>query len=203
MLTLSQENIVAKTAEGFVNFIGDNKRGGGQGMYVSGIDGWVRIAKKVGTVEGLVKRAKIKLKYGTNSEGDFVATALKVLAPPSDNQGGGKWKGRGGGGGYKKDPAVQRSIVMQHSQGSALAFLAILIDQGGIKLPASNKPAARKLALEELLDEQTRRFYTQAAEDGAEEFADSDEADDVADESEDDDVDDDADSDDDSDFDSD
>lgn len=158
---------MAKTTEGFVNFVGDNKKGGGRGMFVQGVDGWVRIAKSADD-DGIVKGAKVMALIGTKN-GEAFASKVKVLAAPRAGGGGG---GRGGGGGgYKKDPAVQRSIVMQHSQEMAVRFLEILVEQGAIKLGASNKPEVRKLALEVLIDEQTLRFYTQAAEDGAEEFA--------------------------------
>jgi hypothetical protein len=176
------------THEGYLNFFADNKKGGGKGGFIKGLDGWVRFSKKLDLPDDLVKNCKVKVAYSDTDNGILVTKVKVTGAPSSGGGGGGGWKGRGGGGGGKANPATQRSIVMQHSQTAALTFVSMLIEQGAIKLGAANKPEARKIALEELLDEQIARFYTQAADEGPQEFIeefDADESDEDVDADED------------------
>lgn len=154
---------MAKVVEGFVNFIGDSKKGDGKGMFVSGQDGWINISSRVDTDE-LKKGCKVKVKIVNGK-----AMAVKVLAQPRAGGGG---RGGRGGGGYKNDPAVQRSIVMQHSQDMAVSYLGVILSNNGIKLGPKTKPEAIKALLDATLDEYVAKFYEQAAGEGPQEFID-------------------------------
>ena len=114
--------------ERWVNFFGDAKDGGGKFMYLSGDD----IDKGTGFIatdevaKGVSKGAKITVKVTGKSGKNYVIGKVRIDAEARSGGGGGS-RGRayGGGGGAprKSDPAVQQSIVMQHSQTVAAQLL--------------------------------------------------------------------------------
>lgn len=110
--------------ERWVNFLGDAKSGGGKFMYLSGDDfpdktGFLVPADKA---EGLVKGAKVTVKVVGKDGNNYKVGAVRIDAEPRSG-GGGKGNWKGGGGNRKADPAVQQSIVMQHSQTAAISLL--------------------------------------------------------------------------------
>lgn len=71
--------------------------------------------------------------------------------------GGGK-----SGGGYKAEPGRQDSIVYQSSRKDALVAVTLLVNAEAIKLPA--KPDAKRVIIEELLDELTAKYFAAASD---------------------------------------
>jgi hypothetical protein len=65
--------------------------------------------------------------------------------------------GGGGGGGYTdRSP----SIVMQHSQEMAIAYVSLLIEQGAVSV--AGKADAKRTQISAYVDEETDRFYAAA-----------------------------------------
>ena len=157
---------MAKTVEAYVNFVGDG-RNGGKGGFLQNVDGWVTFDDSV-NMDGVEKGAKVKALIAEKGNG-HVCTKLKVLQPAGERKK--SWGGRrgGGGGGYKSDPAVQRSIVMQHSQTVAVGALTAMLEQEVIKITGKTADA-KVTAYLARLDEITAHLYAQAAEEGPAEF---------------------------------
>lgn len=65
------------------------------------------------------------------------------------------------GSGYKAEPGRQDSIVFQSSRKDALMLVGILLNVEAFAL--KGKPDARRVQLEELLDEVTARFFKDAS----------------------------------------
>jgi hypothetical protein len=119
--------------ERYVNFLGDAKDGSGKFVYLSGddIDKGTGFLIPESKAEGLKKGAKVTVKCTGKSGKNYKVSAVRIDAEPRSGGGGGKGS-YGGGGGRKADPAVQQSIVMQHSQTAAIALLGEGADLGEV-----------------------------------------------------------------------
>lgn len=119
--------------ERWVNYVNPQKDGSGLFVYLSGDDQGDKAGFIIPTAktEGVVKGAKVTVKARKNGK-NWDVTALRVDAAPSAGSGGGRKGGYGGGAGRKADPAVQQSIVMQHSQTAAIALLGKGADLGDV-----------------------------------------------------------------------
>lgn len=150
---------MAKVIEGIVVWAGDEKKYGNYAFKLKDEDGWFRSETR--REEIIQPGYMVKLQVEKDKKGDYTVkkAALVEKGEPPKRESKGGYSGRGG---YKADPAKEARIVMQHSQAMGLEAAKLIVEQGGIKLGAATKPDARKLQIEELIDEQTAKFHQQA-----------------------------------------
>lgn len=147
---------MSKVIEGQVKWVSDEKKYGNYSFKLVDNEKWFRSQKRMADV--LQPGYTVKVKVTENDRGDYELEA----APKLVEKGELKKKGYGGKGGFggKRDPEVEKRIVMQHSQEMGIAAAALIIEKGGVKVPA--KPDAAKTVIEGLIDEQVARFYKQS-----------------------------------------
>jgi hypothetical protein len=129
------------------------------------VDGWVGMGTK--RYEGVIEEGNtVKLGYVVNAKGFENLEKVKLIskgdpAPTAASRSTGGAKA--GVDWVAKDKAIQ----YQSSRKDALQFLALIVEQEIIKLPAKTKAAERLAAIEAYLDQYTARFYLDIAEQGA------------------------------------
>lgn len=70
--------------------------------------------------------------------------------------------GRKGGGGFKKDPKVQKQINYQNARGGSLALIALLLENDALPMSAAKTKAGQAKRYEEIvamIDKTTVRFF--------------------------------------------
>lgn len=147
-----------KIVKGVVKYIADEKKYDNYGLRLVDQEVWYNSPNRA---KGILEPGyTVKLVVEENERGGFNVVKkpelIKKGAPPAK---GGR---RGGfGGGFKKDPEVEKRIVMQHSQEMGIALATLVIAQGGIKLPKT-KPDAIKTAVVALVDEFAAKSFKDA-----------------------------------------
>lgn len=151
---------MSTTIQGVVVWAGDEKKYGNYSFKLKDNDKWFRSQQRC---EDIIKPGyEIKALVEEDEKGNYTlkrAPKLIKKGEPPQRGGGGK---RGGWGGGRKDPAVEKRIVWQHSQEMAIDAARLLIEQEAVKLGAKNKPEERKVQILALIDELTVKFHNES-----------------------------------------
>lgn len=88
---------------------------------------------------------------------------VKIIESNSDGYpGDGGSEPKSGGSSYTASPGIQDSIMWQSSRKDALVFVGMLLSNDGFA--TKGKPDAKRVQIEELLDEVTTRFFGDASD---------------------------------------
>lgn len=145
---------MSKVIKGVVTWVSDEKKFDNYSFKLKGRDEWFRSPQRA---KGIIEKGyEVKVVVEENDRGDFDVKKKPVLLKKGKLPDKGGKGGRGGNG--KRDPETEKRIVMQHSQEMGISAAALIIANGGIKLPKT-KPDAIKTVILELIDELTAKAF--------------------------------------------